>query len=71
MNEPARKLIYRMFINHNHVHETKLNSSYQVNCHFANKTSRFCTASLMSLVTDAVSIGSPLKLKYINFITFV
>lgn len=25
---------------------------------------------LMYLVTDAVSIGSPLKLKYVNFLTF-
>lgn len=71
MNEPACKLINRMFINHNHAHETKLNSSYQGNCHFENKTSKFCTATLMSLVTDAVSIGSPLKLKYVNVLTFV
>lgn len=71
MNEPACKLIYRMFINHNHAQETKLNSSYQGNCHFENKTSKFCTARLMSLVTDAVSIASPLKLKYVNFLTFV
>jgi len=39
-----------MFILHNHAHETKLNSFYQGECHFTNKTSKFCTANLMSLV---------------------
>lgn len=47
-----------------------LNSSYQGNCHF-NNTYKLCTASLMFLVTDAVSIGSPLKLKYVDFLIFV
>lgn len=71
INEPACSFIYRIFIHHNHAHETKLNSSYQGECHLANKTIKFCTASLMSLVTEAISIGSPLKLKYVDFLIFV
>lgn len=71
INEPPCSFINRIFIHHNHAYETKLNSSYQDECHFANKTSKFCTVSLMSLVTEAISIGSPLKLKYVDFLTFI